>query len=369
MRSLNNLAALHDGGVERSVFNYVKQMKREDPAMGFDFVVHSHRHGMLEDELTGMGCRIFHVVPKTENFVEYTREMKKIMLEGRYDVFHCHQGYNSFYPLLLAKEAGIPVRLAHSHTCGEGLSRLGRMKKQISGRLTMKLATGLLATGDAAGRYMWGERNFEVFPPVVDTGAFLFCREARARKREELGVADRPVIGCVARLAASKNLLMLIDIFAEIKKQRDDAVLVLIGDGPMRSDIEEHIRSREVSDVILTGARPDASAYYNAFDAFVLPTLFEGLGMVFVEAQINGLMCYAPAGAVPEQARICDGLTYIPEGSSPAEWAAEVVRRLKLRDSAWEQEYAAVQASITKGAENYDTEKKGGELRKRYAQR
>lgn len=370
MRFLNNLAALHDGGVERSVYNYVKQMMKEDPSLQFDFVVHSPKHGMLEDELTKAGCRVFHVVPKTKDLITYTREMKRIMREGGYDAFHCHQGYNSFYPLRLAKKAGIPVRIAHSHTYGEGFTGLKALKKELSGRLTMRYATDLLATSELAGRYMWHDRDFEVFPPVMDTRTFLFDTAARAAVREELGVGERPVIGCVARLTASKNLPALVDIFAEIRKLNNDAVLVITGDGPMRNDIEEHIRTVGVSDVILTGAKADASRYYNAFDAFVLPTLFEGLGMVFVEAQINGLRCYAPKGAVPEEARICDGLVYMPEGSSPKEWAAKIAEDMVIRDSAWEMDsYSASKESILKGAERFDTEKKGGELRRRYEQR
>lgn len=364
---LNNLAALHDGGVERSVYNYTKQLKKNDPSLQIDFVIHSERHGMLEDELTAMGCRVFHVAAKTKDLHAYNRDMKRILAEGHYDVFHCHQGYNSFYALRLAKKAGIPVRIAHSHTYGEGFTGLKKLKKEISGKLTLRYATELCATSELAGTYMWNDRSFKLFPPVMDTKTFLFDKEKRAKIRSGLNVDERPVVGCVARLTASKNLITLIDIFAELKKLRRDAVLVITGDGPMRTDIERHIAELGVSDVILTGAQSDVAGYYSSFDMFVLPTLFEGLGMVFVEAELNGLRCLAPEGAVPLEAKICENMIYVPKNSGPADWAAVIAKDLAIRDDDWAQSYdESMKDSLLKGAERFDTDKKGGELRKLY---
>lgn len=326
IKVLHICAALHDGGVERLICNYLLFMDRTE--FTFDFVVHSKYEGILEKPLAEMGCRIFHVVPKSEDLKTYEADMKRIMTEGGYDAVHCHQGYNSFYPLAIAKKCGIPARIAHAHVNDEGFRGFKALKRRFFSLLTKANATSLAATGTEAGKYMWGRRSFEVLPPVIITKDFAFDAHRRLEMRKELGLVGKTVIGCACRLNWRKNPLRLLEIYAAVARRCENTALLLIGGGPLKDEVEKRAAELGLENVILTGPLEVVSPYYNVMDAFVMPTLFEGIGMVYIEAQLNGLPSFATARRVPEEAAISDLMQFTGLDESDDIWADKIVSAL-----------------------------------------
>lgn len=335
IKILHICAALHDGGVERLIYNYLLFMNRDE--FTFDFVVHSKYEGILEKPLKEMGSTIYHVVPKSEDLKKYEADMKRIMTEGGYDAVHCHQGYSSFYPLTIAKKCGIPLRTAHAHVNNEGLKGLNVLRQKLFSILTARSANSLAATGTEAGRYMWGRRAFDLLPPVIITKNFVFDAGKRLEMRKKLGLVGKTVIGCACRLNRRKNPLRLLDIYAAAAQRCENTALLLIGGGPLEEEIKQRAEALGLENVVLTGPIEDVSPYYNVMDAFVMPTLFEGMGMVYIEAQLNGLPAFATAGRVPKEAAISDLLQFIGLEESDDLWADRIVSALnagRLRENA-----------------------------------
>lgn len=174
---------------------------------------------------------------------------------------------------------------------------------------------------------MFGSLPFQVVKNAIDTKDYIFSQAARDRLRAELGISkNQTVIGCVARLDYQKNHEFLLKIFSEFRRLDSTSILVLVGDGPLRAILEQKIDELQLRDaVIILGMRSDVPALLNTFDLFVLPSKSEGLGIVLIEAQINGLQCIA-SDHVPDESNILNKITYIPLTQDASSWAQEMHR-------------------------------------------
>lgn len=197
--------------------------------------------------------------------------------------------------LKIAEECGVPVRIAHSHntqhlsTNSLKLFFLEKARKNIN-----KYATHRMACSDVAGRWLFGDEPFTVVRNAIEVEKFAFDEEERKRIRELYGVRDDEfLIGHVGRFDNQKNHSFLIDVFADVVREKPNCKLMLVGEGHLMQSIKEKVsRLKLDKNVIFTGVRDDAYKYYNAFDLFVLPSLFEGLPVVSIEAQINGCKAF-----------------------------------------------------------------------------
>ena len=140
--------------------------------------------------------------------------------------------------------------------------------------------------------------------------------------RKQLGIEDKFVIGHVGRFDVQKNHMFLLDVFSEILKKEKNSVLVLVGTGVLENQILQKIEKLCIREnVILLGARNDVHLIMQSFDIFLFPSLFEGLGVVLIEAQASGLRCYTSEGCVPQEAKVTNLLNYISLNKSSSEWA------------------------------------------------
>ncbi|WP_310604133.1 glycosyltransferase [Anaerosporobacter sp.] len=335
---LHICASLNGGGVERMLQNYVCAIK--DETIQFHIIKHQQAEGMLEKALQECGCKITYIIPKSKNVFQYTKELITYMKQNQIDVVHCHQGYVSFFPLGVAKLCGVKKRIAHGHTAFEKESRIRKWYRALTTCFTKMVATDLLACGDSAGRWMW-HKNYTVIPNAMQVEQFYFSETMRIQKRKELNIDNQFVIGCVSRLVPDKNHMFLLEIFREIRKKEPNATLVLVGDGSCYDEILNDINQYNIEkNVLLLKIRNDVSSLLNAFDAFVLPTKYEGLGICFIEAQINGLPTFAPQGAVPVETKITSQLSYLPMGN-PETWADSIL--LGKRQALSEEENQAIE--------------------------
>ena len=319
------------GGIESFMMNYFRNI---DPAkVHIDFLVHGYGKGEFDDEIQARGSKILHVPTKSKHPVRYVKELKKIFLTGEYDIVHSHVDAMSCWILRVAKECGVKVRIAHSHNTDHlTTNRIKYAINEYARQNICKYATNCFACSESAGRWLFGENTFQVIPNAIECERFRFSEMSRKQIRKEIGVCDKNiVIGHVGRFDTQKNQGFLIDVFEKLYQKNSNVRLLLIGDGWMKKSIEDSVRGKRLQDVVIfTGSQKDVNNYYNAMDLFVLPSLFEGLGIVLLEAQINGLTVFA-SDVVPKEVVISDNVRFLPLDKE--RWESELFDSIAVSDN------------------------------------
>lgn len=295
LRVAQVLNRMDSGGIEAVVMNYYRHVDRD--RIQFDFYFAADSAFPQREELERLGAGIF-LVPSYSHPLAYHRALCRAFKAGDYTIVHAHLSTMSVFALFAAWRAGVPVRICHNHTTahwGEGKKTL---LKYILRPFNKLFATDYFACGEKAGRWMYGNRCFDagrvhVMPNAIDTKKFEYDQAARIRLREELKIPqDAFVVGHVGRFMYQKNHPFLLQVFKEILRLRENAFLLLVGEGELQETIRQSVREQSLEGkVIFTGARQDVSKLYSAMDVFCLPSFYEGLPVVALEAQANGLPC------------------------------------------------------------------------------
>ena len=304
----------NNGGVEAVVMNYYRNIDRSK--VQFDFLVESESKIINKEEIESMGGRVIIIPPYTKVF-EYTRALKKIFEENNYDIVHSNMNTLSVFALRAAKKAKSKVRIAHSHTTSNKKEWKRHLLKSILKRFSKVYSTHYFACSECAGRYQFGDKTYNngevvIIKNAIDIERFKFDSEKRKQVRDELGLNDEFLIGYVGRLINLKNQMFLIDVFSEFVKVRNNARLVFVGEGPMEQELKEKVLEQGLSDkVIFYGTTGDVEKMYSAMDLFAFPSLYEGFGLVALEAQVSGLPTIA-SEFVPNDACVTSRATRLP---------------------------------------------------------
>lgn len=313
---------MNGGGVEAVVMNYYRHIDRGK--VQFDFLVDSDSTLVPRDEIESLGGRVFEI-PPYQHVAEYQRELQRLFKQEGWKIVHSHINALSVLPLFAAKKAGVPVRIAHSHsTSGKGEYAKNALKAVLKTQ-SNRYPTHRFACSGYAGEWLFGKgAEFEVMYNAIDLDRFRFNAEARAQARADLGlVGNQFAIGHVGRFTAQKNHAFLIDVFSQVAKRRDDAVLLLVGTGEAGASVKALVDERGLTDrVKLLGQRSDVNRLYQAFDAFALPSLYEGLCLVGVEAQVSGLPCLL-SDVITREVDVTGECEFLPIDNS-AVWANEI---------------------------------------------
>lgn len=291
VRVAHVVGKMSGGGVESAVMNYYRHIDRAQ--IQFDFLVDSDSTIVPSDEINRLGGRVIEIPPYQEQFA-YQKTLIDLFRNEQWPIVESHVNALSVFPLHAAKKAGVPVRIAHSHST----SGKGEHKKNLVKTLLKPFAnvypTNRVACSRAAGEWLFGsEANFDIVYNAIELDRFKFDAETRAKTRAALGLSDDAlVVGHIGRFTEQKNQSFLVQAFVEVARRRPESVLVLVGTGVQRTSVEEMVRSRGLLDrVKFLGQRRDADRLYQAMDVFALPSLYEGLGIVAIEAQRSGLPC------------------------------------------------------------------------------
>ena len=317
---------MNGGGVESVVMNYFRHIDRKK--VRFDIIVFEGSTHVPEEEINALGGRVFYI-PSYKHIFASRKAFKNILVEGGYDIVHSHLNALSVFYLSVAKKAGIKVRIAHSHSTSNPKERVRNILKNMLRPYSRKYATHYFACSEYAGRWLFGDKAYDdglvtVINNAIDLGKFAFDGNKRAELREKFALEDKFVIGHVGRFMRQKNHAFLIDVFAEASKKRDDVRLLLLGDGPLTDEIKDKVRALSLEDkVVFAGNVPNASEYYSAMDCFVLPSLYEGLPVVGVEAQINGLKCYF-SSEITKEIGLLDSTEFISLSEGVSGWAEKI---------------------------------------------
>lgn len=319
------------GGVESVVMNYYRNIDRNK--VQFDFICDEDSKYIPTDEIESLGGKVILIPPYQKPF-KYHKELKKVLKEGNYKIVHSHISTMSFFSLWAAKSAKVPVRIVHAHSTTNKQEKKKNLMKQVLKPFSKVFATDFFCCSELAGRWQFGDKDYDqgkvyLLNNAIDVDKFKYDEKIRKEKRKELNIKDKNlVIGHIGRLATVKNHIFLIDIFNEIYKQNKNAILLLAGDGPLKEKTKNKVKELELEkNVQFLGQRNDANELYQAFDAFVLPSLYEGLPVVGVEAQIAGLPCFFSTDMTKE-AKVLDTTKFIELSKSPKEWADIIIKEL-----------------------------------------
>ena len=316
------------GGVEAVVMNYYRHI--DTSKIQFDFICDDDSTDIPYEEIEKRGGKVI-LVPPYQKLTSYLKTLKKIFKEGGYKIVHSNINTLSVFPLYAARKAGVPVRIAHSHSTSSKKEWKKNLVKNLLRPFSKCYPTHYFCCSEVAGRYLFGNSFYNkgkvsLWRNAVETERFKYNEEIRKLKRKELGIADSTfVVGHIGRFVAQKNHEALIDIFAEIHKRNADSLLVLAGKGPLMEHIKEKVSKLGLEKAVLfLGQRKDAAELYQAFDTVVLPSLYEGLVVVMIEAQAAGLKCFC-ADTVSPETKITPDLEFIPAATAPSEWAEKII--------------------------------------------
>lgn len=259
--------------------------------------------------------------PDKEN-INYIEEVVK----NDYDILHVNlSGLNALIALEAARRAEVKQRIYHAHNPKESSSMKAKMRSLIYEVPSVWFANQYAACSTLAGDSIFGSRHYTVIKNAMDTSKFAFDETARKHLRKELGLEDKFVVGVVGRIVEQKNPYFTVDVFGEIKKRQKNAYLIWVGEGSLKEAVKASVREKGIEDCVnFLGTREDVNKLYSAMDVFLLPSKFEGLGIVYIEAQISGLQCFG-SDHIPSDVEVSKNIHRIKLSKSAAEWANEIV--------------------------------------------
>ncbi len=338
MKVLQIAVGINGGGVGAVLLNYYKHMNRDN--VQFDIIIDdipSVKNGsLLENEFKALGCNIFRVTPKSVSLKQNISDVCRIIKNGNYDVLHSNMEEWSALYCIIAKKYGIKTRIAHAHLAHVKTSFIKTCYNKVLRIALRHYATDFFACSIDAGRYLFGEKIikkpvFRVLPNAINLEKYVFNPRTRKRVRDNFYLSDSTfTVGFVGRLYYQKNPERMLRIFKEITLQHSDSRLIIVGDYKSYSGysgLVDYIKQNNLIDkVTFTGLRTDVADIMQGFDAFVLPSRYEGLGIVYVEAQAAGLMTFATKRVVPHEVKCCDLMHFIDSEKSDECWADEILK-------------------------------------------
>lgn len=322
MKLLHIVGEIDGGGVGAVVYNYIKYMDVDD--ISFDvlaFEVENGKIQLLDEPFQELGVKIHYFKHRNNGYYKHFKAFRKLLYDNKYDVVHCHFGIWSTPYLLIAKMMGISVRIAHSHIARDEYRGIKQVCLNLSKPFLYGVTTHRFACGIEAGRNLWGNRAFYVLNNAVNVEMFSYNETIRNKKRKELCIKSNEIlIGHVGRFCYQKNQEFLIKIAKSLKCRGDKYKLVLVGSGENEVYIKEVIQKEGLGDmVLLLGLRDDIHELLQAMDLFLLPSRYEGLPVVAIEAQTAGVDVIV-SDKVTREVGILNNTMFLSIDSSVEKW-------------------------------------------------
>lgn len=356
IRVLQVVNIMDRAGLETMLMNYYRNIDRS--VIQFDFLTHREEKGAYDDEIEALGGKIYHA-PRLypQNYMEYFKYMNQFFEEhSEYQIIHSHIDSMSAFPLLMAKYNKIPVRIAHSHTSRLDLDAKLPIK-YIAKLIVPFVANYYFACGEKAGKFLFGKRSFSIIHNAVNLSRYSFNEEKRKEIRAELKLEDKFVIGHVGRYCYIKNQLFLLQVVEELLKSNVNVALFLIGKGPDEQKLKKEVlRLGLEKHVHFFIDRSDVDNLYQAMDIFVMPSLFEGLPVVGIEAQANGLRCLL-SDNISKEVICTSSVEFLSLNSDAETWAKKISTMATIRN---------VDAKQQLKLEGYDINTESKKLQERY---
>lgn len=287
-----------NSGVMNVIMNYYRHIDRTK--IQFDFLYFEESSKNFKDEIILLGGEIHYIEkPSIRCFFDSIGNFDKFFKAhiNKYKIIHLHEVYLVHLISYFSQKYNIKHLITHAHTTKYSDNPKNAMRNRIMCFGVKYSATDYFACSKAAGEFYYGKKTVErgqvkIINNAIELRKYKYEEQTRNMIRKDLNIENKFVIGNIGRLAPPKNHMFLLRVFLEVQKIKKDAVLLLVGDGPLRKDVEEKVRNLGLEDkVIFLGIRKDIPNVLMAMDVFVLPSLFEGVPISAVEAQATGLTC------------------------------------------------------------------------------
>ena len=323
------------GGVESFLINYYRNIDKQ--RIQFDFLCNSHKQVAYEDELIALGGRTFHITARSKNHTLYKKELEEVFQKHATEwagiwVNVCSLANIDY--LKVAKKYGIKKRIIHSHNSQNMDSKLRVILHKWNKRSIKKWATDFWACSDDAAHWFYGDelmKEVVVIHNAIDVERMQFDIKKRKTIRSEYGLDNKIVIGNIGRFHFQKNQKFAIEVFAYYHNKHPDSVLVLVGQGQDENKLKAKITKLGLNDAVLfPGIQKDIQGWLSCFDVFLFPSKFEGLSVVAMEAQANGIPVLASESVIPQEVKINNNFNFLSLDNPPQEWAKKIEDISKL---------------------------------------
>lgn len=325
------------GGIESRLLDWYRNIDRNK----VEFIVIKMNNKLSEKarefiELGGRFCNIPSL--NSKSIFQYIKALDKVLKEEKPDIVHVHCMNSGLFCLYLAKKNNIKTRIFHSRTTDFLPNEKNLFIKKIIKKLTPKFATDYFACSYEAGVWGNGKKNSSktiVINNGIELPLFKYDDNNRMRIRKELHIDDKLVIGTIGRLSPQKNLFFLLELFNQVMKKDDNNKyhLVIVGSGPLESEIIEKLNELNISDkVTLIPSKINVWDYYMAFDIFISTSYYEGFGTTAIEAQATGVPTILSTG-FPEKVVISDYVKRIDLQDPIDEWFNAIINTKKRKRS------------------------------------
>ena len=325
IKILHVIAGMGSGGAEAMIMNWYRNIDRA--SVQFDFLLRSTEN-MYIDEIEKLGGKVYYTAEYPRHYFKNKKETIRFFKQhaSEYAAIHVHCNALLYVNIFnIAKKYGIKTNIIHSHSI-KTKNRVFEIIHKLNKKRMHKMANVFYACSQEAGQWAFHKGiEYQIIKNGINVERFKYNAEAREKLRAELGIEGKCVLGHVGRFLDVKNHMFLLDVFEKIRKKRNDARLILVGTGPLEEKIKEETERRGlVEQVRFLGVRKDVENIYSAIDIFALPSKYEGLGIVLIEAQASGLPCVA-SDCIPKECKILDSLQFLPITDSEA-WSNYILK-------------------------------------------
>ena len=321
---------LRHGGIQQLAVEMAKKMP-DDVQMDF-LVLNDGITYPLEDSIKELGLNLYKVdawINNITDYINYYRKLNEFFAKHNdYNAIHINTSSKNFLILKLAKKYNIPIRIAHSHNTGfQTRNKIKILVGDVFKPLLKRYATHFFACSKIAGEWLFGKKSVDkgkviIIHNAVDYDKYKFDNGVRNRIRKELDIEDKLVIGNVGRFTIQKNHTLLIDIFKEIYIKNEKSILMLVGVGEKEDETKQKVKDLGLQDkVLFLGYRNNVNELMQAMDVFVMPSLYEGLPVVGIEAQASGIPCFMSKDVITNEVKIAKNVKFIPLDNSAEKWA------------------------------------------------
>lgn len=324
------------GGIESLFLGYLSAIDRDKYQL--DFLANTSTVA-FEDKIEAYGSKIYKITPRRKSRSKFYGDLDAFFSAHAAEYDAIWENANSLANidyLIYAKRFGIPIRIMHGHnsTNSEGLVR--GLLHSVNRLRVRNVATHFFSVSDEASVWLYGRDyaklpNYRVITNTIDAPIFSFSNRDRMVVRKHYGIDDDTVlIGNVGRLHPQKNQKLLLEVLSLFKAEGGKAMVIIVGQGELEAELAARARALGINDqVVFAGALDNVAPVYSAMDLFLFPSLFEGLGIAYLEAQANGLPCLISTG-VPRFATVNENVRIVDLKASTREWVDKVSELIKV---------------------------------------
>lgn len=333
VRVLHSVSNMDRAGIETMLMNYYRHIDREK--VQFDFLCNKRKPGAYDAEVLEMGGNIYHTPGlNPAKYPQYLRYMRSLFKEhSEYKIVEAHNGAFGVYALYAAKVNNIGVRIFHAH--GASITKDWKLplklvcKALLPSNMTHHYTCGVAAAECYYGRKIVESGNYELIPNAIEVDRFIYNEETRNRIRNEYNLQNKYVVGHVGRFMTQKNHAFVLEVFNELFKKNSNTHLLLLGDGELMNEIRDKVNQLGIENAVtFVGNVGNANEWYQAFDCFILPSIWEGLPVVGVEAQAADLPCIFSTGVTREIA-LSEKAKFLSLNDDIDKWVDEILNSMK----------------------------------------